>query len=55
MSDLKKTQDALGRLHDIHVTQDLVRILALPGKRLGAEQTLLHGVLTAECFRLYAK
>jgi CHAD domain-containing protein len=53
MRDLRKTQDSLGRIHDIHVARRAVR--AFNGKALGEESRLLDAVLGAECSALYTK
>ena len=53
---LKKTQDSLGRLHDVEILQGLLRSIDLPGNRgetWAGELTALDRDLTEECRRLH--
>jgi CHAD domain-containing protein len=55
MRDLSKTQDSLGRIHDIHVAQRAVRALKSTDKDLDEESRLLDAVLGADRSALYTK
>ena len=53
---LKKTQDSLGRLHDVEILQGLLRSIDLPGNRgetWAGELAALDRDLTEECRRLH--
>lgn len=54
LRDLQKTQDSLGRIHDLGVAQKAVRAF-WPGRPLADEARLLDAVLSADCSRLHAK
>ena len=56
MARLKKTQDSLGRLHDVEILQGLLRSIDLPGNRgetWAEELAALDRGLTEECRRLH--
>jgi CHAD domain-containing protein len=55
MRDLRKTQDLLGRVHDIDVARRVAQKLDPTDKPIVAEVTLLDAVMAADCAALYEK
>jgi CHAD domain-containing protein len=55
MRDLRKTQDLLGRVHDIDVARRVVQRLDGTDKTIAAEMALLDAVMGADCVALHEK
>ena len=55
MRDLRKTQDLLGGMHDLHVAGRLVDQFDAPDKTVASELNLLEAVMTADLSALHAK
>jgi CHAD domain-containing protein len=55
MRDLRKTQDLLGRIHDIDVARGVVRHLNGAEASIAAEAALLDAVMAADCSARYEK
>lgn len=55
MRDLRKGQELLGGLHDLHVAQRMVSNVDVSGKTLAKEKALLDGVIVADCAALHTK
>jgi CHAD domain-containing protein len=53
--DLKKAQDTLGRMHDLHAMLHTIRDFAPPGKRIAAEVRILEAVLSSQLSELHQK
>jgi CHAD domain-containing protein len=55
LRDLRKTQDVLGRLHDVHVARRLIDHLETRGQAMADQVPILHAVMTADCISLHDK
>jgi CHAD domain-containing protein len=55
MRDLRKTQDLLGRVHDIDVARRVVQRLDGKDKAIAAEAALLDAIMAADCAALHEK
>lgn len=54
MRDVRKSQESLGRLHDLHVAHQTVRALDTHDESLAAEVRVLDAVIAADCAALHA-
>jgi CHAD domain-containing protein len=55
MRDLRKAQELLGEMHDLHLAQRAVNDVGVSGKAMASEIALLEAVITADCAALHAK
>ena len=55
MRDLRKAQELLGQMHDLHVAQQTVDDADPSSKAVASEMALLHAVIVADCAALHAK
>lgn len=55
MRDLRKAQEMLGGMHDLHVAQRTVKDSDVSSKTMSAEIALLDAVIVADCAALHAK
>jgi CHAD domain-containing protein len=53
--DLRKAQDTLGRMHDLHAMLNHVRRFDSPSKSLAAEVRVLEAVMSSQCSELHQK
>jgi hypothetical protein len=55
MRDLRKAQELLGEMHDLHVVQQTAKDVDASSKTMASEMALLDAVIVADCAALHAK
>ena len=55
LRDLRKTQDLLGRLHDVYVARRLIGQLDADGRTIASEVQILDAAMGADCISLHDK